>query len=49
MMNVYAHVSMHVRVCILLYFYDTVMHCTFADLGSNKVSSSSSSTDAHQL
>ena len=42
-MNVYAHnVSMYVRVCILLEFYDHVMHCTFADLGSNKVSSSSS-------
>ena len=31
-------------VCILVYFYDNVMHCTFADLGSNKVSSTSSSS-----
>ena len=37
--HVYAHVSMYVRVCILLKCYDNVMHCTFADLGSNKVSS----------
>ena len=28
---------------VLPLFYDNVMHCTFADLGSNKVSSSSSS------
>ena len=33
----------------LIFLYDYVMHYTFADLGSNKVSSSSSSSHLRHL
>ena len=39
-----SEIVFHVCACVYIaVFYDNVMHCTFADLGSNKVSSSSSS------